>query len=177
MVLPFSGTFGWKQFSVTGAAATTSTVGFVVILGFQLGGERFVIAVGDIGEGVAALIAAAACAWTASRSKGRFRRGWALIAASAASWCIGEVVWSLYEVVLGVATPFPSPADAGFLVAVPLAIAGMLFFWTAPRGTAQRWRRSAMNERGLPDRRIADHEVALECPGHAPGTRQRERTD
>lgn len=39
--------------------ATASAIGFVVILGFQLGGERFVIAVDDVGEGVAALIAAA----------------------------------------------------------------------------------------------------------------------
>jgi hypothetical protein len=35
--------------------------------------------------------------------------------------------------------PFPSVADVGFLAAVPLAIAGLLSFWTAPRGTAERW--------------------------------------
>ena len=140
MVLSFGRTFGWREFAVAATAATVATIGFVVILGFQLGGERFVIAVDDIGEGVAALIAAAACARTASRSEGLFRRGWALMAASAAAWCIGEFVWSLYEVVLGVASPFPSAADAGFLAAVPLAMAGVLFFWTPPRGTAQNWR-------------------------------------
>lgn len=139
MVRVSSRTFGWSEFAVAAAAATAATIAFMVILGFQLGGERFVTAVDDIGEGVAALIAAAACARTASRSEGLFRRGWALMAASAAAWCIGEFVWSLYEVVLGVASPFPSAADAGFLVAVPLAIAGVLCFWTAPRGTAQRW--------------------------------------
>jgi hypothetical protein len=140
MVMPFKRTLRWKEFAVVAAGAIALTIGFVVILGFQLGGEGFAVAVDDIGEGVAALIAAAACAWTASNSVGRFRRGWALMAASAAAWCVGEAVWSIYEVVLGVASPFPSAADAGFLLAVPLAIAGVLFFWTAPRGTAQRWR-------------------------------------
>lgn len=139
-VLRFDRTLGWKEFAVAAVGAIALTIGFVVILGSQLGGERLDIAVDDIGEGVAALIAAAACAWTASRSEGRFRRGWALLAASAATWGIGESIWSLYEVVLGVASPFPSAADAGFLLAVPLAIVGVLFFWTAPRGTAQRWR-------------------------------------
>jgi hypothetical protein len=132
--------FGWREFAVAAAAATAATVAFVVIVGFQFGGQSFVIAVDDFGEAVAALVAAAACAWTASRSEGRFRRGWALMAASAAVWGIGEIVWSVYEVVLGVATPFPSAADIGFLLAVPLAIAGVLFFWTPPRGTAQNWR-------------------------------------
>ena len=140
MVLRFSRPFGWKEFAVATAAATALAVGFVIVVGLPLGGERLVVAVDDIGEGVAALIATAACAWTAMRSKGRLRRGWALMAASAGAWCVGELVWSLYEVVLGVASPFPSVADAGFLLAVPLAIAGVLFFWTAPRGTAQRWR-------------------------------------
>ena len=60
MVLPFSRTLGWKEFAVAAAGAIALTTGFAVILGFQLGGERFAIAVDDIGEGVAALIAAAA---------------------------------------------------------------------------------------------------------------------
>jgi len=140
MVVLSSRTFGWNEFALAAAAATVAAIGVVLILGFQLGGERFAIAVDDVGSGVAALIAAGACAWTARRSEGRFRRGWALMAASAAAWCIGEFTWSLYEVVFNVTIPFPSLADTGFLLAVPLAIAGVLFFWTAPRGTAQRWR-------------------------------------
>ena len=140
MAVPSIRPSGWKVFAIAAAAATASTVAFAVVVGSQLGGDRFVTAVDDIGEAVAALIAAAACAWTASRSMGRFRRGWALLAASAAVWCLGEIVWSIYEVALGVASPFPSFADVGFLAAVPLAIAGVLFFWTGPRGTAEHWR-------------------------------------
>jgi hypothetical protein len=120
--------------------AIAASVAFALVLGLQLGGEGFVVALDDIGEAVAALIAAAACAWTAKRSQGNVRRGWALLAASAAAWCVGEIVWSIYEVALNVASPFPSFADVGFLAAMPLAIAGVLFFWTPPRGTAESWR-------------------------------------
>ena len=107
-------------------------------MGFPLGSPRFVTALDDTGEAVAALIAAAACTRTAIRSNGQFRRGWALLAASAAAWGLGQTVWTIDEVVLGVA-PFPSIADVGFLAAVPLAVFGLLSFWTAPRGTAERW--------------------------------------
>ena len=140
MVVPSSRTFGWNHFALASAAVTALAIGDVIILGFNLGGDRFAIAVDDMGSAVAAFIAGAACAWTARRSVGRFRSGWALMAASAAAWGIGEIVWCVYEVVLNIAVPFPSGADAGYLLAVPLAIAGVLYFWTAPRGTAQRWR-------------------------------------
>jgi hypothetical protein len=140
MIVSPGRTFGWNEFALAAAGATAAATAIVLILGFNLGGDRFAIAVDDIGSGVAALMAAAACAYTATRSMGRFRRGWTLMAASAAAWGIGELIYSLYEVVFNVVVPFPSAADAGFLLAVPLAVAGVLFFWTAPRGTAQRWR-------------------------------------
>ncbi|TMF43168.1 MAG: PAS domain-containing sensor histidine kinase [Chloroflexi bacterium] len=57
---------------------------------------------------------------------------------SAASWTIGEAIWSWYEVFQGIAVPFPSAADTGFLLAIPFAIAGVLTFTTAPRRLATR---------------------------------------
>jgi diguanylate cyclase len=140
VALTSSRTLSWNEFAFAAAGATAGAIAVVLILGFNLGGDRFAIGVDDIGSGIAALIAAAACAYTSTRSVGRFKRGWALMAASAAAWSIGEFIWSAYEVVLNLAVPFPSAADVGYLLAVPLAIAGILFFWTAPRGTAQRWR-------------------------------------
>ena len=131
---------GWSVFALAAGAAIMATVAFMAILGFQPGGEKVAIAVDDIGEALAALAAAGACAWTASRSDGKLRRGWALLAASAAAWGIGEIIWSVYDVGLGIESPFPSFADVGFLAAVPLAIAGVLCFWTPPRGTAEHWR-------------------------------------
>ena len=56
------------------------------------------------------------------------------------SWTVGEVVWSIYEVGLGDAVPFPSPADLGFLLAVPLGIAGLLALPLAPTRAATRAR-------------------------------------
>jgi PAS domain S-box-containing protein len=38
----------------------------------------------------------------------------------------------VYQVGLGVAVPFPSAADAGFLLAIPLAVAGVFAFTAAP---------------------------------------------
>ena len=130
---------GWKAFVIASAVAAIVSIGFVAVVALQLGGHTFVVALDDIGESAAAFIAAAICARTARRSDGQFRRGWALLGASAASWGLGQTVWSVYEVGFGI-TPFPSAADAGFLAAVPLAILGVLSFWTAPRGTAERWR-------------------------------------
>src|SRR5260370_35366733 len=45
---------------------------------------------------------------------------------------LGEVIWSWYEVVQGVPVPNPSAADAGFLLEIPLAIAGILALTSAP---------------------------------------------
>jgi hypothetical protein len=59
---------------------------------------------------------------------------------SAGLWAAGEVVWSIYEVGLGVQTPYPSLADVGFLASVPFAIAGIRAFWSDARGTSARWR-------------------------------------
>src|SRR5580704_7338992 len=130
---------GWKPFAVASALAAVASIAFVSVVALQLGGHTAVVAVDDIGEAVAAFVAAAACARTARRSVGQFRRGWALLAASAATWGLGQSVWSVYEVGFGI-SPFPSISDAAFLTAVPLAILGVLSFWTSPRGTAERWR-------------------------------------
>jgi len=68
------------------------------------------------------------------------RSGWALIGASAAAWGLGQATWTVYEVGLGIAAQTPSLADAGFLASLPLGIAGVLWFWTSPLGTSERWR-------------------------------------
>lgn len=40
---------------------------------------------------------------------------WRLVGAGAASWGLGQVVWTWDEVVLGLSVPFPSLADVGYL--------------------------------------------------------------
>jgi two-component system, sensor histidine kinase and response regulator len=123
------------------AAATVAiVVCFVAWMVLLIGGDRATIAVDDIGEAVAAFAAALCCIWAAVRNSGRQRVGWALLAASAATWGAGEVVWSVYEVGLGIDVPFPSAADAGFLGAIPLAAVGIVAFYSTPRGTSTRLR-------------------------------------
>jgi PAS domain S-box-containing protein len=111
---------------------------FITWTALRIGGTQVTIAVDDIGEAVAAFIAAASCGRAALSAGGRTRIGWTLLAASAASWGIGEAIWSVYEVGLGVGVPFPSPADAGFLLAIPLAIGAILAFTSAPGRLASR---------------------------------------
>jgi PAS domain S-box-containing protein len=121
------------------AGAVLAVVGFIAWMLLRLGGDSVTIAVDDIGEAVAAFIAAVCCVVAALRST-RQSRGWWLLAASAAVWGAGEVVWSVYEVGLGVQVPFPSAADVGFLGSIPLAAAGVLTFFSTPRGTSVRVR-------------------------------------
>ena len=123
---------GWRVFTIAASSAAVLAAGFVAWTALRIGGDQVTIAVDDIGEAVAAMAAAASCGFAAYRNTGRTRLAWAMFAASAACWGIGEVVWSVYEVGLGVSVPFPSAADAGFLLAIPLGVAGVFAFTSAP---------------------------------------------
>jgi hypothetical protein len=129
-----------RTFVAMAAAVAIVCVAYALILRNLYFGPQAVTAIDDIGEAVAAAIASVACAWAARRARGKDRLGWALMGISAALWAAGEVVWSIYEVGLGVEVPYPSLADAGFLAAVPFAIAGIRAFWSDARGTSTRWR-------------------------------------
>lgn len=129
---------GWGAFTVAAFVAAVVSAGFIAWTGLRIGGNQVTIGVDDIGEAVAALVAAGSCGYAALRTARRTRLAWACFAASALSWGIGEVVWSVNEVGRGVALPFPSAADAGFLLAVPLAIAGLFAFTSGPSRLATR---------------------------------------
>ena len=122
----------WKRFAILAALASLASAAFIVWLLLGIGGSRLTIAVDDLGEGVASAVAGFSCAVAAWRSPGRARLAWALIALSAACWTVGEVIWSVYEVVMGLTVPYPSAADVFYLLAIPLAIAGVLAFAYAP---------------------------------------------
>src|SRR6266851_3050963 len=128
----------WRRFAFAALLALVAAVAFLIWTAFRIGGDQSTIAVDDIGEAVASGVAAISLAVAARRSSGRLRIAWALIAAAAASWTLGEVIWSWYEVVQGVSVPNPSAADAGFLLEIPLAIAGILALTSAPSRMATR---------------------------------------
>jgi PAS domain S-box-containing protein len=110
----------------------------VLVLLLDSGHTRLIV--DDFAEIAAALIATVACVWAATRTSGRMRLAWSLLAASAASWGAGQVAATVYEVGLRVAVPFPGLPDVGFLASIPLAFAAIRAFWTPARGTSSRWR-------------------------------------
>jgi len=132
------GTRAGRRFIGSAIAVIVLSAVFIAWTAARIGGDTVTIAVDDIGEAIAAAIAAVSCGYAAWRNAGRMRLAWALLGASAATWFAGEVVWSVYEVGLGVAVPFPSAADAGYLLAIPLAVAGLLAFPSAPSRVTTR---------------------------------------
>jgi PAS domain S-box-containing protein len=129
---------GWRPFVAAAALAAVASLVFTSWIGWHWVSDQATTAVDDIGEAVAALVAAGSCGIAAARNTGRTRLAWTFFALSALSWGVGEIIWSVYEVALGIAVPFPSAADAGFLTAIPLAIAGLFAFTSAPRRLASR---------------------------------------
>jgi PAS domain S-box-containing protein len=130
----------WTAFATLAIAAAISVTGLAATVGLGVGGDQFLVKLVDLAQVIAALIAATTCAWTAKQSAGRLRFGWALIAASAGAWSVGQASWSIYELGQVVAPMSPSLSDAGFLAALPLGLAGVLMFWTSPLGSTDGWR-------------------------------------
>ncbi len=109
----------------------------LVWMTFTIGGPRVTDAVDDLSELAAALAATVACGVAALHVSSRPSR-WVLLGASSLAWAAGEAVWSYYDLVRGVSLPFPSLADVGFLSAIPLAVAGLLLFPSAPHRAVDR---------------------------------------
>ena len=108
------------------------TLGLLLVLGFSaavlghVGGHEVVVQVDDLVTLAAAAAATAAAVLKSRRVARPHRRAWVLLAAGFGSWAIGEAVWAAYELGPRGSVPFPSPADAGYLLAVPLVAAGLL---------------------------------------------------
>src|SRR6266851_4219110 len=111
-----------RTFAILAAAVALISVLYALNIRTVFFGQHAVTATDDIGEAVAAALASAACVWAARRARGRDRLGWALMGISAALWAAGEVVWSIYEVGMGVPVPYPSLADVGFRAARGLVL-------------------------------------------------------
>jgi hypothetical protein len=79
---------------------------------------------GMIPIGVAATIVASGAA--TARTDARTQWAWRLMGAAFACFCAGDFLFFIYQNVLG-RSPFPSVADAGYLVYYPLMLAGLLF--------------------------------------------------
>lgn len=56
-------------------------------------------------------------------------KAWLLMASGMLLWFLGEVTWFIYEIILGIIEPFPSVADAFWLIGYPLIFAGIIYLW------------------------------------------------
>jgi len=70
--------------------------------------------------------AAALALVRAAKLPSQRRLAWGLLGLGCLSWALGNVAWTVDEVVKGIAVPIPSLADLGYLLLVPLAAAGLL---------------------------------------------------
>ena len=130
---------GWRTYAIFASVAAIAVAAFAADALFKPFGLPGRALVDNLGQLLAGVIGSAACAWKATRTVKKERRGWIFLAVSAGSWSLGQVAWAYYALVLQVPIPFPSAADALFLAAGPFTFAGILSFWDAPRGTATRW--------------------------------------
>jgi signal transduction histidine kinase len=133
------------SFRLAAAGSAALSLLFLAWVGFAIGGPEATQVFSNLVQAAAALLAAGACfhaahrnpygfgrAWTAS-----LHRAWRLLGSAALAWGLGQVVWAYLELA-GHKTPFPSLADLGYLCTIPLLIAGVLAFPTAPmRATAR----------------------------------------
>jgi signal transduction histidine kinase len=129
------------------AAASSAALVAIFVVWVQGGvGGQVAQAFDDLAIAAAALAAGFACLHSANRGQYGFgrawtialRRSWRLLGAAALAWGVGQLVWSWLDLggINGAAPP--SVADAFFLAALPLVVAGVLSWPTAPvRALAQ----------------------------------------
>jgi hypothetical protein len=132
---------GFRLSLVLGVAASLA---FLLFLAVRPVADEPVKLTANLAQLLAPLVAAVGCAWAAASGSGRTRRAWALLAASAACWAVGQAIWVWFEHMARRELPFPSLADVGYLGAIPLAVAAMLAF----PGRAER---AALQVRSLLD--------------------------
>jgi len=111
---------------------------FGVVLIVKPFSESTITAFTDLGQLTAATLGGCGAAWAAVRAwrtdRQRLATSWGLISAGVFAWAWGEAIWTGYEVILGEEVPFPSLADAGFLLLPVIAGFGLLLW---PVGVAE----------------------------------------
>jgi signal transduction histidine kinase len=135
---------GVQAFSSSGRRrAFKVSVGAVVLVGAYLAyavvtssADPMLVQVAGL---IATVFATATCSYAAFRATNRLRRAWFLMALAAAALGIGNLIYT-YMAYQGVALPFPSAADAFYLVSYPLSVASILSFPSAPGRNATRGR-------------------------------------
>jgi len=131
----------WTPFVVAAAVGAITLLAFLVLVVFGAAGATFGTAIDPIFQAAVALAAAVSCLLLARSSKGKLRLAWSLIGLSPLiTFCVGVGSFVFYQVTTGRPVPFPSPADALYLVGEAALIAGLLSFPSSPTGASSRSR-------------------------------------
>ena len=123
----------------TGAAVVF--IAFVVWIFSAWSQGTSIEAVNDIVFVVLSISGAIFAAFAARAVHGRLRAAWIAMTVGMVGWAFGEVLWAYYELALK-EPPFPSLADAAYLI-MPIGFCvGLLFF---PADTGQSRRRTLLD--------------------------------
>ncbi|WP_418005020.1 putative bifunctional diguanylate cyclase/phosphodiesterase [Mycobacterium sp. PDNC021] len=125
----------------TNAAIGGIAVVFAVFAYLVISGERGTVAAKltyDIGLAVFSAFACLTAVAAYRVNKGRRRRVWMALAIGMAGWVVGNLILFYYHAVLGSPPPFPSVADAAFLVLPCTVVIASIWTVTADRMSAPR---------------------------------------
>ena len=100
-------------------------------------------AINDGAWTAAAALAAFSCMRAARSVAGWDRLAWLMYAGACAAWTVGQVVWTVNQFEHGTLVPFPSYADAGYLLFGPFMAAGLLLLRATQRERHMSWVRVA----------------------------------
>src|SRR5947207_1139467 len=96
--------------------AVVSLLAMVFVYAFPPGDRRLFTLLTDLSWSWAAAFAGFACYTSAGRvTTSEQRRTWLWIGAGCASFFVGQLVWTSYDLWRGAPPPYPSLADVGFL--------------------------------------------------------------
>lgn len=106
-----------------GALAAVALV--TVWLALQIGGRQASLWVDDVSTPAAAALALWLCLRARGRAAADTRRFWTLLSGAMACWTLAELIWGVYPLLLHRDVPSVSVADAGYLLAIPLALGAL----------------------------------------------------
>ena len=131
----------WTPFVIASAVGAIALLMYIALVVFAAAGAGFAKAVDPVFQSASALAAGASCLVLARASSGRLRLAWALIGTSPLiTLSVGAATAAFYQVTTGRPVPFPSPADALYLVGEAVLIAGLLSLPSSPMTAASRGR-------------------------------------
>ncbi|HWX95823.1 MAG TPA: EAL domain-containing protein [Solirubrobacteraceae bacterium] len=152
-LIPARETLDVAQIPLLWTLSLTATAAFGILVTIHSGNDSGWTAFEDVGETLAALIAALACASRARRDRRREAAGadrghgawraWRLLALGMGAWAIGHVAKSVCELGFGISPKPPSVLDAAPLAAWVLVVGCLLSMVSTPAGRLSHLRGAA----------------------------------